>query len=101
MEICSGFKNPWIRRFFRVFFSPQRASAALFYCILYFFFLIKKKTPLFHTTVPHRSSSGKQLSTENFLKPNIAGGVSEREPDTVESEEQEENGGREGEGGEK
>lgn len=82
---------------FRVFFPPGGLCCPHLLYIVFFPF-DKKKTPLFHTTVPHRSS-GKQLNTENFLKPNIAGGVSEREPDTAESEEQEENGGREGEGG--
>lgn len=64
----------------------------------------KNISPPFHTIVAHRSSSfssGKQLSTKNVLKPNIAGGVSEREPDKAASEEQEENGGREGDGREK
>lgn len=82
--------------YFQGFFLPPGGLCCplLFHIV---FFL-----PPFHTTVPHRSSSSsKQLSTECFLKPNIAGGVSEREPDKAASEEQEGNGGREGEGGEK
>lgn len=102
MEICSGFENPWIRRFSGFFFPGGLCCPLLLYIVFFpFDKKIKKKTPPFHSTVPHRSSSSKQLSTENFLKPNIAGGVSEREPDKAAREEQEENGGREGEGGEK
>lgn len=64
---------------------------------LYFFPFVEPPAPISYDSSPPQQQQ--RLNTENFLKPNIASGASEGEPDEAASEEQEENGGWGGRGG--